>query len=55
MGLGGFVVYDDVDAFDVEAARGEVGCEEEVDFAVAEGLDGLYALVGGRLLAFVML
>ena len=37
MGLGGFVVDDCFDAFDVEAARGKVGGEEEGDFAGAEG------------------
>lgn len=45
MGLGGFVVDDYIDAFDVETAGGEVGGEEEVDFAVAEGFDGFYTLV----------
>jgi hypothetical protein len=39
-GLGGFVVYDDVDALDIETAGGEIGTEQERDLAVAEGFDG---------------
>lgn len=42
--LGRFVVDDDFDAFDVEAAGGKVSGEEEVGFAIAERLDGCYTL-----------
>lgn len=35
--LGSFVVDDGVDFFDVETTGGQVGGEQEVDLAVAEG------------------
>jgi hypothetical protein len=38
--LGRFVVDDCVDSFDVETTGGEIGGEEEGDFAVTEGFDG---------------
>lgn len=47
VGLGRFVVDDDFDAFDVETTRSEIGSEEEVGFAIAEGFDGCYTLEKG--------
>jgi len=39
VGLWGLVVDDCVDAFDVETTRGDVCGEQEVNLAVAEGLN----------------
>lgn len=44
VGLGRFVVDDDLDIFDIETTGSKVGGEEEVSFAVAERLDGCYTL-----------
>ena len=46
MGLGGFVVDDCFHAFDVEAAGGDVGGEEEGGGVGAEGFDACDALRG---------
>jgi len=45
--LGRFVVEHGGDAFDVQAARGEVRGEEEGDAVVAEGFDAGDTLGGG--------
>lgn len=55
VGLGGFVVEDDVDVGDVEAAGGEV-CGEEVGVEPgAEGLYCFYALVCGVSRVYLMI
>ena len=41
------VVYNSLDAFDIQTARSEVGGHQVIDGSVAELLQGIQALIGG--------
>ena len=43
--IGEFVVHDVADAIDVDAAGGDVGCDQDADLAALEAVEGCFALV----------